>query len=256
MNTPRKTGTLPDEWAALKAYTDARIAPGRTGVSMPLRESLRLNLDHAHAKDAVYSALDMDVLRTQLAATGLPVHTVQSRATTRDVYLKRPDFGRLLNDASREQLQQLNLPCADVSIIIADGLSAMAVMKNAASVVNRLVEQLRKEGYTLAPLVVVEQGRVAITDDIGGLLRPHLAIILIGERPGLSSFDSLGAYITYAPQPGLTDERRNCISNIREQGLSLDIAVDKLMYLIQSAFRLQLTGVKLKDNNGFNRYIA
>ena len=250
MNELSKTGTQPDEWAALKAYTNARIAPGRTGVSMPLRESLRLKLDHAHAKDAVYSQIDRASLEDQLVATGLPVHWVESRAATRDIYLKRPDFGRLLSDSSRNQLQQLTTPPADVSIIVADGLSATAVMKNAGLVVNPLVEQLRQSQYSLAPLVVVEQGRVAISDDIGGLLRPRLAVILLGERPGLSSFDSLGAYITYAPQPGLTDERRNCISNIREQGLSPDKAVDKLMYLIQSAFRLQLTGIGLKDNDG------
>lgn len=250
MNEPRKTGTQPDEWNALTAYTTARIALGRTGVSVPLRESLQFKLAHAHAKDAVYSALDVAQLRADLLEIGLPVCVVHSRAENRDMYLKRPDLGRLLDDESGTRLRELNCPSADICLIIADGLSATAVHTNAVPVVNSLVKKLKEAGYSLAPLVLVEQGRVALTDAIGELLNPRLAIILIGERPGLSAADSLGAYITYAPQPGLTDERRNCISNIREQGLSTTLAVDKLMYLIASAFRLQLTGVALKDNGG------
>ena len=249
MNELRK-GTEPDEWDALKAFTNARIALGKTGVSIPLRESLQLRLAHAHAKDAVYSQLNVAELQAELSSTGLPTHHVQSRAEDRDTYLQRPDLGRLLNDSSSEKLRQIDTPSADISIIIADGLSATAIHKNAGSVVCLLVEKARQSGYSLAPMVVVEQGRVAITDAIGGLLKPRLAIILIGERPGLSAFDSMGAYITYAPQPGLTDERRNCISNIREQGLSHALAVDKIMYLINSAFRLQITGVTLKDLDG------
>ena len=250
MSELKKTTIPPDDWEPLKAYTNARIALGRTGVSIPLRESLQFKLAHAHAKDAVYSHLDIAELQTSLSATGLPVHSVRSQAENRDTYLQRPDLGRLLNNASTEKLQQLHEPPADISLIIADGLSATAIMKNAGPTVNLLVEKIRQAGFSLAPIVVVEQGRVAIMDAIGSLLRPKLAIIFIGERPGLSSFDSMGAYITYAPQPGLTDERRNCISNIREQGLRPALAADKLMYLIQSAFRLQLTGVALKDNDG------
>jgi ethanolamine ammonia-lyase small subunit len=250
MNELKKIGVEPDEWAFLKAHTKARIALGKTGVSIPLKESLQFKMAHAHAKDAVYSALDRAALRADLAGTDLPIHTVHSQAENRDVYLQRPDLGRLLTSASAEELHQLNSPSADISISIADGLSATAVMENAGPVVRLLVEKARQAGYTLAPILLVEQGRVAITDAIGGILRPRLAVMLIGERPGLSSFDSMGAYITYNPQPGLTDERRNCISNIREQGLPAALAVDKLMYLIQSAFRLQLTGVGLKDNDG------
>ncbi|AKD55909.1 ethanolamine ammonia-lyase subunit EutC [Spirosoma radiotolerans] len=252
MNEPKKNGIQADEWESLKAYTRARIALGRTGVSVPLNESLQFKLAHAHAKDAVYSHLDLADLQASLAGVELPIYSLRSRAENRDMYLQRPDYGRLLNDRSVEYLQQLNSPPADISIIIADGLSATAIMKNAGPVVQLLVNRVQQAGYSLAPLLVVEQGRVAITDAIGGILRPRLAIIFIGERPGLSSFDSMGAYITYAPTPGLTDERRNCISNIREQGLSAEMAVDKLMYLIQAAFRLQLTGVALKDNNGLD----
>ena len=249
MNGSQKTGGEPDEWEPLKAYTSARIALGKTGVSIPLKESLQFRLAHAHAKDAVYSRLDLGELTALLSVTGLPVHLLQSRAESRDMYLQRPDFGRQLNASSAEQLRRAGGPPPDISLIIADGLSATAIMKNAGPVVQLLVDKVRQAKYSLAPLVVVEQGRVAITDAIGEILRPRLAIVLIGERPGLSSFDSMGAYITYAPLPGLTDERRNCISNIREQGLSAGMAVDKLMYIIQMAFQLQLTGVALKDKD-------
>jgi ethanolamine ammonia-lyase small subunit len=179
----------------------------------------------------------------------LPVHYVRSQADNRDTYLQRPDLGRLLDELSAEKLRQLNSQPADVGLIIADGLSASAVNTYAPIVVPLLVQAVREAGFSLAPIVLVEQGRVAITDAIGGILRPKMAIMLIGERPGLSSFDSMGAYLTYAPEPGLTDERRNCLSNIREQGLPPVMAVNKLMWLIQSAFRLQLTGVALKDND-------
>ncbi|GAB3948569.1 ethanolamine ammonia-lyase subunit EutC [Spirosoma harenae] len=250
MNELKKSNPEVDEWASLKAYTTARIALGRTGVSIPFRESLRFKLAHAHAKDAVYSQLDIAELKTSLTPTGLPIHTVLSRAENRDIYLQRPDFGRLLHDSSIEKLQQLAHSPSDIGIIIADGLSATAVMKNAALLINPFVEKIRKSGYSLAPIILVEQGRVAVMDVIGELLQTQLAIILIGERPGLSSFDSMGAYITYGPKSGLTDERRNCISNIREQGLAPTYAADKLLHLIQNAFRLQVTGVALKDIDG------
>lgn len=249
MSDLKKWEVQSDDWEPLKAYTPARIALGRTGVSVPLNESLRFKLAHAHAKDAVYSHLDLAGLQASLATTGLPIYSIRSQAGDRDTYLQRPDLGRLLNDRSAEQLRQLNSPPADICLIVADGLSATAVMKNAESVVNQVVQKAQQLDYSLAPIVLVEQGRVAIMDAIGELLQARLAIILIGERPGLSSFDSMGAYLTYAPKPGLTDERRNCVSNIREQGLSASMAVDKLMYLIQMAFRLQLTGVALKDND-------
>lgn len=247
MNEPKKTGQESDEWEPLKAYTYARIALGKTGVSIPLKESLRFKLAHAHAKDAVYSQLNVADLQAELASVGLPILHLHSRVEHRDMYLQRPDLGRVLNESSGNQLRQLNSPPADICLIVADGLSATAIHKNAGPVVRLFVEKARQAGYSLAPILLVEQGRVAITDAIGELLRPRLVIILIGERPGLSSFDSMGAYITFSPQPGLTDERRNCISNIREEGLSPIMAVDKLMYLINMAFRLQLTGVELKD---------
>lgn len=250
MNEPKKLPDQTDEWQRLKAYTTARIALGRTGISIPLRESLQFKLAHAHAKDAVYSGLAISGLQDALQDLNVPICPVHSRAENRDIYLQRPDLGRLLCDESAQLLQTLNAPPADVCLIIADGLSASAVNTYAPPVVNMLVETARQAGYTLAPIVLVEQGRVAISDVIGHLLGSRLAIILIGERPGLSSFDSMGAYLTYAPQPGLTDERRNCLSNIRDQGLPPALAVSKLMWLIDSAFRLQLTGIALKDTDG------
>ncbi|HLL93622.1 MAG TPA: ethanolamine ammonia-lyase subunit EutC [Spirosoma sp.] len=257
MNELRRSPVETDEWQTLKAFTDARIALGKTGVSVPIKESLALKLAHAHAKDAVYSSLDKGSLLASLKAAGLPVYCLQSRAANRDIYLQRPDLGRRLADDSAGVLGQLDPAPADLSIILADGLSAIALNENAWPVVQLLIDTARKKKYSIAPLTLVEQGRVAIADEIGSLLQARLTVILIGERPGLSSFDSMGAYMTYAPHPGLTDERRNCVSNIRRQGLSAAMAAEKIMYLIHEAFRLELTGVALKDNNiaGLNKYL-
>ncbi|GAB3989399.1 ethanolamine ammonia-lyase subunit EutC [Spirosoma daeguense] len=252
MNEPKQNVVESDEWESLRAYTKARIALGKTGVSIPLRESLQFKLAHAHAKDAVYSQMQLADLEQDLRQTNLPVEFLHSQATSRDTYLQRPDFGRLLANDSAIQLRAKQHPASDVCIIIADGLSATAVMRYAGWVVRLLVDKLRAVNYTIAPILVVEQGRVAITDAIGGLLRPRLAVMLIGERPGLSSPDSLGAYLTYAPEPGLTDERRNCISNIRQEGLAPEKAADKLVQLIQAAFRLQVSGVALKEDDGLD----
>jgi ethanolamine ammonia-lyase small subunit len=249
MNKILNTNIETDEWQSLKAYTDARIALGKTGVSIPMSESLAFKLAHAHAKDAVYSALNQAPFKDLLQQIQQPVISLQSQAANRDIYLQRPDLGRKLNDESIKKLIELNAEPADLSIILADGLSASAINDNAWSVVNLLIEAAKKLNFTVSPISLVEQGRVAIADEIGSLMQAKLSIILIGERPGLSSFDSMGAYITYAPAPGLTDERRNCISNIRQKGLSASLAADKIMYLVQEAFRLQITGVSLKDND-------
>lgn len=256
MSELRKTWLDQDDWASLKTYTDARIALGKTGVSMPMRESLAFKLAHAHAKDAVYSALYKDSLRQALTDLGLPVVDVHSQAQNRDQYLQRPDYGRRLSADSVTHLRQLAAPATDLSIILADGLSAEAINQNAVPVIDLLSRTAVKAGFTLAPVLLVEQGRVAIADEIGSLLNARMTIMFIGERPGLSSADSMGAYLTYAPQVGLTDERRNCISNIRPQGLSTVLAVDKIMYLVQEAFRLQLSGVQLKDKDDTNRQLS
>ena len=240
-----------DPWASLRAYTAARIALGRTGSSVPLREALAFRLAHAHARDAVYSTLDVARLTAQLTARALPVQPVRSRAATREQYLQRPDYGRQLARESRQQLQEAAAPdAADVALILADGLSATAVNEHALPLLRELLPKLRQAGFRLAPVVLAEQARVALSDEIGELLGAQLALMLIGERPGLSAPHSLGAYLTYAPRPGRTDEARNCVSNIRPEGLPYAAAADKLFYLVQESLRRQLSGVALKDETG------
>lgn len=238
----------PDDWQVLKAFTDARIALGSTGVSLPLKAVLEARLAHAQTKDAVYSSLDAAALRGALAQYGQgDVHCVHSRAADRHEYLQRPDLGRVLDDASASLLQSLSVAPSDVSIIIADGLSASAVNTHAVPFVQAFIA--KAQDYTLSPIVLASLSRVALADDIGSRLKARLTIILIGERPGLSAADSMGAYITYQPQPGTTDERRNCVSNIRTRGLLPAMAAEKAMYIVATALRLGLTGVHLKDHS-------
>jgi len=236
-----------DPLFSLREFTAARIAIGRVGNSIPVKQSLEFKLAHAHARDAVYSALDTEGLLTSLKAFNLPVLHLHSKAQSRHKYLKRPDLGRQLNEKSEEQLKDYRAG-ADIAIIIADGLSATAVNENAFGLLEILIPMLSAAKLKLGPLCLVEQGRVAIGDDIGHGLNAKFSILLIGERPGLSSADSMGAYLTYNPHPGLTDESRNCISNIRPQGLINKPAADKIFYLVNEAFRRKLSGVGLKDN--------
>lgn len=231
----------PDPWHQLKAFTAARIALGRTGTAIPLQEVLRFKLAHAHARDAVYSALDINAFSNQ----PWEVNILHSKAADRSEYLQRPDKGRQLNEASAQSLTPAN---ADVGIILVDGLSATAINHHAIPVLDYLYPMLQAKKISCAPVQLVQQGRVAIGDEIGGLLGVKLVLLLIGERPGLTSPDSLGAYITWQPRIGLTDEARNCISNVRPEGLAYKIAAEKMYYLINEALRLQLTGVVLKDN--------
>lgn len=229
-----------DPWQELKAFTAARIALGRTGHAIPLREVLQFRMAHAHARDAVYSSLDVDGLRKRLL---WETNVLKSKAADRAEYLQRPDKGRQLDEGSN-----LKPVHTDIAIILADGLSATAVNHHAAPVLELLLPMLEAGHISCAPIQLVHQGRVAIGDETGQLLDVKLVLMLIGERPGLTSPDSLGAYITYQPRPGLTDEARNCISNIRPGGLEIKTAVEKIYYLITEALRLQLTGVMLKDN--------
>jgi ethanolamine ammonia-lyase small subunit len=237
-----------DPLAHLRDFTAARIGIGRTGASIPIKQTLAFKLAHAHARDAVYSELDLDKLSEELNQSELPVLTLQSQAVFREQYLQRPDLGRQLNKESLESLSGfINY---DVVIIIADGLSANAVNSNATGLLKILLPQLQSAGLRVAPLCLIKQGRVAVADDIGMQLRAKLSIILIGERPGLSAADSMGAYITFKPCRGLTDESRNCVSNIRPRGLDFISAAKKIFYLVQEAFKRKLTGVGLKDNAG------
>jgi ethanolamine ammonia-lyase small subunit len=239
-----------DIWHPLKAFTNARIALGRTGTAIPLKEVLQFKLAFAHAKDAVYSALNKEVLIEQLKVFNLPIYSLNSKAINREMYLQRPDFGRLLNMESINLLKENKGAIKyDVAIIIADGLSAIAMNKHAFPVVELLINELKRLNYSIAPITIVEQGRVAIGDETGYYLNAQMSVVLIGERPGLTSPDSMGAYLTYNPKLGLTDERRNCVSNIRPEGLVYEFAAQKILYLIQESLRLKLSGVELKDNS-------
>ncbi|RFZ82043.1 ethanolamine ammonia-lyase subunit EutC [Mucilaginibacter terrenus] len=236
----------------LKHLTQARIGLGMVGAGIPTQQYLRFKLAHAHARDAVYSALETDRLYDKLLVFNLPVLPLQSQAADREQYLQRPDLGRLPDEASMNRLadQVIN---AGIVLIIADGLSAAAVNQHAVPLLSLLIPKLIAVGHKIAPVCLAEQARVAIADTIAAELGATLSVILIGERPGLSAADSMGAYLTYQPKRGLTDDARNCVSNIRPKGLPIAVAAEKLFYLIQEAYRLKLSGVELKDNQGLLR---
>ncbi|NPD14889.1 ethanolamine ammonia-lyase subunit EutC [Xinfangfangia sp. D13-10-4-6] len=246
MNKP----VISNPWGALRAHTPARIALGRSGISLPTAPHLAFQLDHARARRAVHHALDMPALEGALAPLGQEIIVLESAADTRAIYLQRPDLGRRLSDRSRLELAQHAPPDGqdpDLAIVIGDGLSALAIEENAPGFLSIMLPVLAQAGLRLAPIVLAREARVAIGDEIGAGLRARQVIVLIGERPGLSSPDSMGIYFTHAPQAGLTDAARNCISNVRRAGLSWQGAAHKLWFLIQEARRRNLSGVDLKD---------
>lgn len=241
-------GATQDPWSFLKSATAARIALGRAGGSLPTAEVLRFSMDHAAARDAVWAELDVAALEQELRSLELPILRVSSQASARDVYLKRPDLGRRLNVESERLLVETTAHAgADVSLVIADGLSALAAQKQSPAVMQSLLPLLRGSGLRLSPLVIATQARVALQDEIGSRLSAKCSVILIGERPGLGSADSLGAYLVFAPQPGRTNADRNCVSNIRTGGLSPAAAAITLHHLILASLRRQISGVHLKD---------
>ncbi len=228
---------------SLREFTPARVELGRTGHSIPTRELLDFQLAHAKARDAVHLPLDVPSLVVELKQRTIPCVTLASAAADRATYLHRPNLGRRLDAESRERLASLKTGY-EAAFVIADGLSALAVHRHAA----RLLELvLAKLDWAVAPVAIVRQGRVAIGDEIGELLGAKLAIVLIGERPGLSSPDSLGVYLTWEPRSGRTDAQRNCISNVRAEGLSYEAAAHKLLFLMNESRRLKLSGVNLKE---------
>ncbi|PWV46166.1 ethanolamine ammonia-lyase subunit EutC [Chitinophaga sp. S165] len=239
-----------DPWSSLKAFTTARIAIGRTGTAIPLKEVLSFKLAHAHARDAVYSRLDTMLIQEQLQPFHIDMLLLHSSVADRQEYLQRPDKGRRLDAHSIETLHTLPISSLqkDVAIIIADGLSATAMNIHTLPLLAQLLPMLKSAGISLSPVCLIEQARVAIGDEAGELLKARMTLVLIGERPGLSAADSMGAYITFNPRIGNTDESRNCISNIRQEGLQYEQAAGKICYLLQEAVRLQLSGVGLKDN--------
>ncbi|WP_246796369.1 ethanolamine ammonia-lyase subunit EutC [Burkholderia perseverans] len=238
-------------WGALKSFTNARIALGRAGSSLPTAPLLAFNLSHAQARDAVHQPLDADRLRGELEATGFATLAADSAAPDRQHYLRRPDLGRRLSDPSRAALGEAADGAGepDLVFVIGDGLSAFAAAKQALPLLNAVRGRLEADGWTLGPVVVARQARVALGDEIGELLRARFVAMLIGERPGLSSPDSLGVYLTHAPRVGCHDAQRNCISNVRPEGLPHAAAAHKLHYLLTQARRLGLTGVGLKDDS-------
>ncbi len=238
-----------DPWHHLRAHTAARIALGRSGAGLPTEALLQFGLAHAQARDAVHVALDVPALKQQLQSLGLPVHTVRSAAADRATYLLRPDLGRRLHPDDAPRLRELARPTGcDLLIVIGDGLSSQAIEHQALPMVQAVLQQTPAD-WSLGPLVVATQARVALADEVGALVNARLVAMLIGERPGLSSPDSLGIYLTWAPQPGRHDAQRNCISNVRPEGLPPEAAAARLWWLCREARRLQLTGVQLKDRS-------
>lgn len=239
-----------DPWTRLRRLTPARIALGRAGTSLPTAAHLEFQLAHAQARDAVHLAFDPRPLCEALQARGRPWLRLHSAAPDRHAYLQRPDLGRRLDTDSVEALRAhvaLRGGGADLGVVVADGLSALAVHRHAPAMLERIEALAARHGWSLAPVALVAQGRVAVGDEIGERLGVHALVVLIGERPGLSSPDSLGLYLTWAPRPGCHDALRNCISNIRAEGLSHAEAAHKLDYLLREAFRRRLSGVQLKD---------
>lgn len=243
-------------WNTLTRFTQARIALGRAGTSLPTRPHLEFQFAHARARNAVHHPLDESALCAALEARGLPNFVVHSAAPDRATYLQRPDLGRVPSEASQASLATSGTAGFDVAIVVVDGLSAFAIEQNVLPFLDLLVPQLSARGLGLAPVAVVRQGRVAIGDPIARALGAKLVIVLIGERPGLSSPDSMGIYMTWSPVAGTTDAQRNCISNVRRDGLGYDEAVYKLMYLVSEALQRGLSGVMLKDETASQARLA
>jgi ethanolamine ammonia-lyase small subunit len=234
-------------WDQLRQFTAARIALGRAGVSMPTAPQLAFQLAHAQARDAVHRELDDAALASSLtAALGLPCVCVHSAAPDRATYLRRPDLGRRLDREATLALQPRG--AYDIGFVVADGLSALAIERHAMPFL-RCWFDAAPGRLSMAPLVVARQGRVALGDEVAQLLGIELVVVMIGERPGLSSPDSMGLYLAWQPRVGMTDERRNCISNVRPEGLGYEVAARKLRYLVAEARRRGLSGVALKDDS-------
>ena len=232
----------PSKWRDLRRFTDARVALGRAGNALPTAAHLDFQEAHARARDAVWSSLDVAKLEDELSPLGLPLQRVTSQAEERRRFLLRPDLGRRLPEDSA-----LPKSPGSIALVIADGLCASGVQQQAPALLNVLVPALNKAGFTPGPIIIAEQARVALGDDVSEAMEAAAVVVLIGERPGLSATDSMGLYITWAARRGSNDAMRNCISNIRPGGLSADFAAAKALWLLAEARKLGATGVALKD---------
>ncbi|MBS0451470.1 MAG: ethanolamine ammonia-lyase subunit EutC [Proteobacteria bacterium] len=242
-----KTTPAVDAWLPWRRSTPARIGLGRVGDAAPTAELLRFGWAHASARDAIHARPDLDALEHSLKSQGWMPLRVKSRAPDRTTYLRRPDLGRLLDEVDTRNLQPVAGGC-DICIVVGDGLSALAIERHAAPLLAAL-SPLLPAGLRLAPLVIASQARVALADDIGERLGARLSVMLIGERPGLSSPDSLGIYLTFDPRRGRTDAQRNCISNVRTEGLAPAAAAARLAWLMRESLARGFSGVALKDES-------
>jgi ethanolamine ammonia-lyase small subunit len=240
-----------DPWSLLRSYTEARIGLGRTGASLPTSEVLKFSMAHAQARDAVRTAMDWTAVEQGLDALGLPTLHIASQAADRDLYLRRPDLGRRLDAPSRDALATAAPTQPELLLVIGDGLSSTALTANAVATIAALLPHVQTSGWQLAPVLLATQARVALGDDAGEILGARAVIMLIGERPGLTSPDSLGAYLTWEPRVGRKDSERNCVSNIRKGGLTAEEAAFKIAWLLREAFHRRLTGVALKDESHY-----
>ena len=241
--------TARDPWLSFARHTPARIALGRTGASLPTDEVLRFALAHAQARDAVHIPFDAEKVEGEVRALGFQTIQVHSAAEGRDAYLRRPDLGRRLSEDSRAALSALPRTPVDLVLVVADGLSSTAVHAQTRPFLAALKPWIAAEGWSTAPVVIAAQARVALGDEVGEILGGRACVVLVGERPGLSSPDSLGLYLTYGPRTGRSDAERNCISNVRPEGLSYELAAFKLAWHLKEAFQRRLTGVDLKDES-------
>jgi ethanolamine ammonia-lyase small subunit len=242
---------MSDPWSALRRFTQARIALGRAGHAVPTAALLDFQLAHAEARDAVQLPWDIDAFADQLRTLGAELLLLETPVASRDEYLRRPDLGRILNGTSRERLGRLSPHAVDVALIVTNGLSSAALERHGFSLVQAILDGYRSRQLRVAPVALVANGRVALLDEIGSALGAKVAVIVVGERPGLSAADSLGVYLTFAPKPGNSDAQRNCISNIHPpEGLSYQAAVAKIIYLTEESIRRGTSGVALKDDMG------
>lgn len=240
----------PDPWRVLTRFTPARIGLGRAGGSIPTKPLLDFQLAHARARDAVRRDLDGDALVRALTLRAFEVLQLHSAAPDRRTFIQRPDLGRILDSETKALLEHKGSASApfDAVFIVSDGLSAQAAERHAPSLLERIAPKLADANWRVAPICLVRQGRVAVGDEIGALLPAAMTVMLIGERPGLSSPDSLGVYLTWDPVPGRSNAQRNCISNVRPEGLSYAVAAHKLFYLMTEARRRRLSGVHLQED--------